>query len=111
MWYKCAVCCVLFGLIWGTAGFPDGAPVDACVKPRPNQPYHGQSRPQPPETNPFQVIQSQAEYGPGTQISGEIILSTFKFLEIWFILNSFNFLFIQVISLPAKTINNKLVAF
>ncbi|XP_019877695.1 reelin domain-containing protein 1 [Aethina tumida] len=69
MWYKCAVCCVLFGLIWGTAGFPDGAPVDACVKPRPNQPYHGQSRPQPPETNPFQVIQSQAEYGPGTQIS------------------------------------------
>lgn len=52
--------------------FPDGAPVDACVKPRPNQPYHGQARPQPPETNPFQVLQSSAHYGPGAQITGKL---------------------------------------
>lgn len=59
-----------FGLVIGTTAFPDGAPVDACVKARPNQPNHGRARPQPPETNPFQILQSQAEYGPGSQITG-----------------------------------------
>ncbi|KAJ8912455.1 hypothetical protein NQ315_002821 [Exocentrus adspersus] len=54
-----------------TTSFPDGAPVDACVKPRPNQPYHGQSRPQLPYTNPFQILQSSAKYGPGSQITGK----------------------------------------
>lgn len=62
---------LVLGLFWGATGFPDGAPVDACVKPRPNQPYHGQSRPQPPETNPFQVLQSNAFYQPGSQIQGK----------------------------------------
>lgn len=62
---------VVFGICLGVNAFPDGAPVDACVKPRPNQPYHGQSRPQPPETNPFQVLQSSAYYGPGSQIQGK----------------------------------------
>lgn len=66
---------VLVVLIVGLAptildAFPDGAPVDACVKPRPNQPYHGQARPQSPETNPFQVIQSSGHFGPGTEITG-----------------------------------------
>ncbi|CAH0558954.1 unnamed protein product [Brassicogethes aeneus] len=60
---------VLTVLVIGTTGFPDGAPVDACVKSRPNQPNHGQARPQPAETNPFQVVQSQVEYGPGSQIT------------------------------------------
>ncbi|XP_044258931.1 reelin domain-containing protein 1 [Tribolium madens] len=60
---------VLVTGVFTVVGFPDGAPVDACVKPRPNQPYHGQARPQPPSTNPFQVIQSSAQYGPGTQIT------------------------------------------
>ncbi|KAI4460217.1 cytochrome b561/ferric reductase transmembrane [Holotrichia oblita] len=50
-------------------GFPDGAPVDACVKPRPNQPYHGQARSQPANTNPYYVIASSDRYGPGQQIT------------------------------------------
>ncbi|XP_012260417.2 putative defense protein 3 [Athalia rosae] len=50
-------------------GFPDGAPVDACVKPRPNQPYHGQARPQPHHTNPYTITASSSEYGPGSQIT------------------------------------------
>ncbi|GFG34715.1 hypothetical protein Cfor_02978, partial [Coptotermes formosanus] len=50
-------------------GFPDGAPVDACVKPRPNQPYHGQARPQPPETLPYSITASSSEYGPGSKIT------------------------------------------
>ena len=51
-------------------GFPDGAPVDACVKPKPNQPYHGQAKPQPLGTNPYSVIASAEEFGPGSQITG-----------------------------------------
>lgn len=51
-------------------GFPDGAPVDACVKPRPNQPYHGQAKPQPLATNPYAVIASAEQFQPGAQITG-----------------------------------------
>nr|CAI5850718.1 unnamed protein product [Callosobruchus analis] len=50
-------------------GFPDGAPVDTCVRSNPNQPNHGQNRPQPADTNPYQLLQSHLEYGPGSQIS------------------------------------------
>ncbi|CAH1374195.1 hypothetical protein MTP99_015569 [Tenebrio molitor] len=60
---------VVAGVVLNAGAFPDGAPVDACVKPRPNQPYHGQARPQPPGTNPYQVLQSDVHYGPGTQIT------------------------------------------
>lgn len=60
--------------------FPDGAPIDVCVKPRPNQPNHGQARPQPAHTSPFQILQSAAEYGPGTQITGGLRF----FLEYYF---------------------------
>lgn len=56
-------------------GFPDGAPVDACVKPRPNQPYHGQARTQPSHTNPYLVVASTDNYGPGTQVTGNRPLS------------------------------------
>ncbi|CAG9840066.1 unnamed protein product [Diabrotica balteata] len=70
---------VVFSLVLEANCFPDGAPVDACVKPRVNQPYHGQARPQSPETNPFQVLQSEADYGPGTQITVTIQgVSNFK---------------------------------
>lgn len=54
--------------------FPDGAPVDACVKPRPNQPYHGQARTQPGHTNPYAVVADSSHYGPGSQITGLIII-------------------------------------
>lgn len=61
---------VFLSVVFSVVGFPDGAPVDACVKPRPNQPYHGQARPQSPSTNPYQVLQSSAHYGPGSQVTG-----------------------------------------
>ena len=50
--------------------FPDGAPVDACVKPRPNQPYHGQARSQPADSLPYTITASSNEYAPGTKITG-----------------------------------------
>ncbi|KAK0087952.1 hypothetical protein PV325_013614 [Microctonus aethiopoides] len=59
-------------------GFPDGAPVDACVKERPNQPYHGQARPQPLSTSPYQIIASSQKYTPGKQISVTIRGDVFK---------------------------------
>jgi hypothetical protein len=55
-------------------GFPDGGPVDACVKPRPNQPYHGQARSQPLNTSPYKILASSSQYEPGSQITG--ILNT-----------------------------------
>ncbi|KAG5881101.1 hypothetical protein JTB14_036585 [Gonioctena quinquepunctata] len=60
---------VILGLVIGTNSFPDGAPVDACVGNKANQPNHGQAKPQSPQTNPFQILQSAAEYGPGSQIT------------------------------------------
>jgi hypothetical protein len=51
-------------------GLPDGAPVDACVKPKPNQPYHGQAKAQPPETLPYSITANSNEYGPGSKITG-----------------------------------------
>ncbi|XP_033230602.1 putative defense protein 3 [Belonocnema kinseyi] len=59
-------------------GFPDGAPVDACVKPKPNQPYHGQAKPQPLGTNPYTVIASAEQYSPGSQITVKIQGDVFK---------------------------------
>ncbi|KAL2718509.1 putative defense protein 3 [Vespula squamosa] len=60
------------------SGFPDGAPVDACVKPRPNQPYHGDARSQPLDKNPYTLIASSSEYVPGSQITVTISGSSFK---------------------------------
>ncbi|XP_032680410.1 putative defense protein 3 [Odontomachus brunneus] len=59
-------------------GFPDGAPVDACVKPRPNQPYHGEARSQPLNTSPYKIVASSAQYGPGSQITVTIGGAPFK---------------------------------
>lgn len=59
------------GLLVNVSAFPDGAPVDACVKERPNQPYHGQARTQPLETNPFRVVASSRYYNPGSTIIGK----------------------------------------
>ncbi|KAJ9590168.1 hypothetical protein L9F63_016707, partial [Diploptera punctata] len=58
--------------------FPDGAPVDACVKPRPNQPYHGQARSQPIETLPYTVSATSNEYEPGKKIAVIIKGDTFR---------------------------------
>ncbi|XP_023717007.1 putative defense protein 3 isoform X3 [Cryptotermes secundus] len=67
------VLCVLLAVLpFSVRGFPDGAPVDACVKPRPNQPYHGQARSQPSETLPYILTASSNEYGPGSKITVSI---------------------------------------
>lgn len=63
-------CLVVVSLVLGCNCFPDGAPIDVCVKSRPNQPNHGQARPQPLQTSPYRILQSEADYGPGTQITG-----------------------------------------
>ncbi|XP_022903755.1 putative defense protein 3 [Onthophagus taurus] len=60
---------VLFDFCGEIFAFPDGAPVDACVKPKPNQPYHGQAKPQPIESNPYQIIANHDRYGPGQEIT------------------------------------------
>ncbi|XP_055852705.1 putative defense protein 3 [Episyrphus balteatus] len=56
-------------LIQRSGGFPDGAPADTCVKKRANQPNHGQARPQPLNTNPFEVVASAESFHPGQQIT------------------------------------------
>lgn len=56
------------------AAFPDGAPVDVCVKPRPNEPYHGEARAQPINSLPYQVTASSGRFQPGQQITGECLL-------------------------------------
>ncbi|KAM3967182.1 putative defense protein 3 [Aphomia sociella] len=53
----------------GVHGFPDGAPVDACVKDRPNQPNHGQHRTQPLSTLPYRVLASSSTFGPKSAIT------------------------------------------
>ncbi|XP_020282269.1 putative defense protein 3 [Pseudomyrmex gracilis] len=62
---------ILFALVFccSVRGFPDGGPVDACVKPRPNQPYHGQARSQPLNTSPYKILASSSQYGPNSQIT------------------------------------------
>ncbi|XP_059046044.1 putative defense protein 3 [Achroia grisella] len=56
-------------LCWGVYGFPDGAPVDACVKDRPNQPNHGQHRTQPLSTLPYRIVASSSAFGPNSAIT------------------------------------------
>ncbi|XP_013190257.1 putative defense protein 3 [Amyelois transitella] len=53
----------------GVNTFPDGAPVDTCVKNRANQPNHGQHRSQPLSTLPYRVFASSAVYGPHSAVT------------------------------------------
>ncbi|XP_012522085.1 putative defense protein 3 [Monomorium pharaonis] len=72
---------VLFTLLFSpifVLGFPDGAPVDACVKPRPNQPYHGDARPQPLNTSPYKILASSSQYEPDSQVTVTIVGAPFK---------------------------------
>ncbi|XP_031335328.1 reelin domain-containing protein 1 [Photinus pyralis] len=60
----------VFGvIITSTVCFPDGAPIDACVKPKVNQPNHSRAKPQSPDSNPYQIIASHSHYGPGTEVT------------------------------------------
>ncbi|KAK5650486.1 hypothetical protein RI129_001515 [Pyrocoelia pectoralis] len=56
-------------IVTNTVSFPDGAPIDACVRTPVNQPNHSRAKPQPPESNPYQIVASDSHYGPGTQIT------------------------------------------
>ncbi|XP_026737540.1 putative defense protein 3 isoform X2 [Trichoplusia ni] len=56
-------------LCWGVQSFPDGAPIDTCVKNRANQPNHGQHRPQPLSSLPYRVAASALLYGPNTPVT------------------------------------------
>lgn len=57
-------------LCWGVESFPDGAPIDTCVRDRPNQPNHSQHRTQPLSTLPYRVLASGNSYAPNTPITG-----------------------------------------
>ncbi|CAG9807736.1 unnamed protein product [Chironomus riparius] len=67
MVFKTGLVCTLLIILCNA--FPDGAPPDTCVKDRFNQPNHGQSRSQPLETIPYQIVASSAYYEPGQTIS------------------------------------------
>lgn len=76
--------------------FPDGAPVDTCVKPlKANEPNHGQARSQPVQTSPYTFIASSSQYGPGSQITGMLsfflvlIFYDFFFVKYW---NKYDFI-------------------
>ncbi|XP_013138852.1 PREDICTED: putative defense protein 3 [Papilio polytes] len=64
---------ITYGLVLlfllGVESFPDGAPIDACVKDRANQPNHGQHRTQPMSTLPYRVVASSAHYTPNSRIT------------------------------------------
>ncbi|XP_068631386.1 putative defense protein 3 [Battus philenor] len=60
----------LFSLfLLGVESFPDGAPIDACVKDRANQPNHGQHRTQPLSTLPYRIVASSSYYTPNSRLT------------------------------------------
>ncbi|XP_023308874.2 putative defense protein 3 [Lucilia cuprina] len=59
----------ILSLIVVIKSFPDGAPSDTCVKKRPNQPNHGQARPQPFDKNPYEVVASSETFHPGQEVT------------------------------------------
>ena len=65
-------CCALVSLllIHACLAFPNGGPIDACVKAKPNQPNHGGTQPQSDQTNPYIVEASSDYYRPGDRITG-----------------------------------------
>ncbi|KAG7308256.1 hypothetical protein JYU34_006935 [Plutella xylostella] len=60
---------LLLSVVCTALCFPDGAPIDACVKMRANQPNHGQHRSQPPHTSPYRVTASASTYAPNDLIT------------------------------------------
>jgi hypothetical protein len=81
---KMAVCTLvsLFLIIETCWAFPNGGPIDACVKAQPNRPNHGGTEPQSPSTNPFIVEASSDYYRPGDKITGEFLVSLIERLKL-----------------------------
>ncbi|KDR09598.1 Putative defense protein 3 [Zootermopsis nevadensis] len=71
-------CVVLVAVPLLVKGFPDGAPVDACVKPKPNRPYHGRHQPQPADNLPYSITASDDVYGPGSRITVSVKGDVFR---------------------------------
>ncbi|KAK7067361.1 hypothetical protein SK128_014941 [Halocaridina rubra] len=59
-------------------GFPDGAPIEACILPHPNRPNHPGTKAQPPQASKHAFTASSANYHPGTTITVLISGTPFK---------------------------------
>ena len=57
-------------VIFGSYGFPDGAPADTCVKKIPNRPHHKGAESQLLQNLPYQIRADTDRYHPGQQIRG-----------------------------------------
>ena len=61
-------------MIVSSLAFPNGGPIDACIREKPNQPNHGGISAQPEASNPFIVEASGNFYKPGDIITGKLVL-------------------------------------
>ena len=61
--------------------FPNGGPIDACVKAKPNQPNHSGTLSQPERSNPYTVEASSDYYRPGEEITGELTTIILQFIN------------------------------
>lgn len=52
-------------------GFPDGAPIEACILPHANSPNHAGTKPMPHQTEHHQFTASSGTYTPGDLVEGE----------------------------------------
>lgn len=59
-------------------GFPDGAPIEACILPHPNRPNHPGTKAQPPQSSRHVFTASSSSYHPGATITLFISGSPFK---------------------------------
>ncbi|CAL4059793.1 unnamed protein product [Meganyctiphanes norvegica] len=66
------------GCIDVSSGFPDGAPIEACILPQPNRPNHAGTKPLPPHLAPYSFTASSDSYAPGQPISVQISGGPFK---------------------------------
>ncbi|XP_068220499.1 ferric-chelate reductase 1 [Palaemon carinicauda] len=59
-------------------GFPDGAPIEACILPNPNRPNHPATKSQPPSSSKHSFTASASHYRPGDVITVIISGPPFK---------------------------------
>jgi hypothetical protein len=67
----CSTLALLLAAVAVVQAFPDGAPIEACVRHTPNVPNHPATRPQPAQSLPYLVVASDYQYKPGQQIEGD----------------------------------------
>ncbi|XP_037778685.1 ferric-chelate reductase 1-like [Penaeus monodon] len=59
-------------------GFPDGAPIEACILPHANSPNHAGTKPMPHQTEHHQFTASSGTYTPGDLVEVTISGPPFK---------------------------------